>query len=288
MDKLLTIGMSTYDDFDGVYFTVQALKMYHDVCDTDKVEFLVLDNNPTGNHAKETEKFITKEVRNGRYVALNENSSSWNKYKVPDYANGEYILILDSHVLLQKNAINVLLDYYQKNPDCKDLIQGPLVYNDLRNRSTHWDKNFRGHMFGTWGTNKEGLEKNEPFEIPMQGMACVSFKKSSWKGINPHFKGFGGEEWYISEKFRMWGGKNICIPSLGWVHRFARPNGVPFRCILEDRIWNYFIGWLEIYKDPEHEMIKNIYDHFKDTIPAGSIDIIFKKAVNEKEKWLNL
>jgi hypothetical protein len=37
----LTIGMATYDDFDGVYFTVQALRLYHDLRDT---ELVVVDN----------------------------------------------------------------------------------------------------------------------------------------------------------------------------------------------------------------------------------------------------
>jgi hypothetical protein len=27
---MLTIGMPVYDDFDGMYFTIQALRMYHD------------------------------------------------------------------------------------------------------------------------------------------------------------------------------------------------------------------------------------------------------------------
>jgi len=39
----LTIGMPTYDDFDGVYFTLQALKSYHDLTD---VELLVVDTKP--------------------------------------------------------------------------------------------------------------------------------------------------------------------------------------------------------------------------------------------------
>ncbi len=30
----LTIGMPTYNDFDGVYFTVQALRLYQDLDDT--------------------------------------------------------------------------------------------------------------------------------------------------------------------------------------------------------------------------------------------------------------
>ena len=37
----LTIGMATYDDFNGVYFTLQALRLYHELED---VELLVVDN----------------------------------------------------------------------------------------------------------------------------------------------------------------------------------------------------------------------------------------------------
>ena len=42
MNNLLTIGMPTYKDFDGVYFTIQALKMYHNV---ENVEILVVDTD---------------------------------------------------------------------------------------------------------------------------------------------------------------------------------------------------------------------------------------------------
>ncbi len=37
----LTVGMATYRDFDGVYFTIQALRLYHDM---EGVEILVVDN----------------------------------------------------------------------------------------------------------------------------------------------------------------------------------------------------------------------------------------------------
>ncbi len=57
-EKLLTIGMATYDDYDGVYFTIQALRMYHPICQIDEVEFVVIDNNPDGKHGKDVKKFI--------------------------------------------------------------------------------------------------------------------------------------------------------------------------------------------------------------------------------------
>ena len=46
MSNFLTIGMPTYKDFDGVYFTIQALRMYHDLND---VELLVVDTEEKSN-----------------------------------------------------------------------------------------------------------------------------------------------------------------------------------------------------------------------------------------------
>jgi len=192
---------------------------------------------------------------------------------------------MDSHVLLVKDAVTNLLEYYKQNPDCKNLVQGPLVYDDLKNISTHFDPVFRGDMYGIWATNMEAYKKGEPFEIPMQGMGLLSFERANWPGISRRFVGFGAEEGYISEKFRKAGGKNICLPSLKWCHRFSRPNGVKFQLNLEDRVWNYFVGWLEITQDPGHKMIADIYVHFKDKLPAGRVDSILAKAKTGATSW---
>lgn len=276
MSKLLSIGMSTFDDYDGVFFTIESLRLYHDLCNTNEVEFIVLDNNPSGKHS-ECLKGLVNAIK-GKYIPYDEKPSSFNKYKVVDHADGKYVMIVDCHVLLVPNSITYLMQYFNDNPNCKDLVQGPLLYDDLVNYSTEFFPQWRGHMYGTWHTNREAYERGKPFEIKLQGMGLCAFEKSNWPGINQHFKGFGAEEGYIAEKFRQNGGKNICIPQLKWVHRFGRPEGVKYRLILEDRIWNYFIGWLEITRDPEHEMIKSTYEHFKDLIPKGSIDNIFNQA----------
>lgn len=279
MNKLLTIGMATYDDYDGVFFTIQSLRMYHELCDSDEVEYIVLDTNPKGAHGQSVKGFVGSLGAKGKYIPKTQgNISSFNKYEIEQYATGQYVLILDCHVLVQKNGIKSLLEYYSQNQNCKNLIQGPLLYDDLSNVSTHFDSIFRGDMYGIWATNTNEYNKKEPFEIPMNGMGLCSFERKNWPGISSHFKGFGGEEGYIAEKFRQNGGRNICLPTLGWNHRFGRPNGVKYPLILEDRIWNYFVGWLEITKNPEHPMIKDIYNNFKDRIPSGSIDHIFSNA----------
>src|SRR5207244_2516072 len=66
-----------------------------------------------------------------------------------------------------------------------------------------------------------------------------------WPGFNPRFRGFGGEEGYLHEKVRRNGGRVLCLPALGWAHRFARPMGAPYRPTWEDRVRNYRIGWGE-------------------------------------------
>lgn len=281
MNKLLTIGMATYDDFDGVFFTIQALRMYHEICKSKDVEFIVIDGNPTSEYGKATKTFVESlHEQDKKYIENNGNLSSFNKYKIVDHAEGKYILIIDCHVLLIPGAIEALLQYYLKNPNCKNLVQGPLVYDNLINVATHFDPKWSGQMFGVWGTDDK-YKDGEPFEIGLQGMGLCSFEKENWPGINSAFKGFGAEEGYMAEKFRQNGGKNICIPKLGWMHRFGRPGGAKYPLILEDRIWNYFVGWLELTKDPEHEMITGTYEHFKNQIPEGSIDNLLRLAKQE-------
>jgi hypothetical protein len=43
-------------------------------------------------------------------------------------------------------------------------------------------------------------------------------------------------------------------------------------------VWNYFVGWLEITKDPEHQMIKDIYNNFSGRIPQKSLDFLLEEA----------
>jgi hypothetical protein len=271
MSKLLTIGMATYDDYDGVFFSIQSLRMYHDL-NLDDVEFIVLDNNPTGTHALACRNFLEGHV-GGKYIPYRTNSS-FNKYKIVDYATGKYVLIIDCHVLIDKGGISSLLKYFEDHPNCKDLVQGPLLHDNLKSISTHFTPKWSGDMFGIWATDNT----ETPFEIPMQGMGLLAFEKENWVGTSEHFRGFGGEEGYIAEKFRRNGGKNICLPSLRWNHRFGRPDGVKYPLILEDRIWNYFVGWLEITKNPDDIMIYSIYNYFRNRIPRASLDNILDEA----------
>jgi hypothetical protein len=278
MKKLLTIGMATYDDFDGVYFSIQALRAYHKILKEIDHEILIIDNNPDSEHGKMVKGLMGWVGENAKYIPFKQKTSTSVRNEIFKNSSGKYTISMDCHVLIEDGGLEALLRYYMQNEDCKDIVQGPMMYDNLINYSTHFSPEWRSDMYGVWGSNEEGFKSNKPFEIPMMGLGLFSCETKNWLGFNELFKGFGGEEGYIHEKFRLNGGKAICIPQLKWIHRFGRPSGVRYPLILEDRIWNYFIGWLELTKDPNHSMIVGAYEHFKNKIPNGSIDNILNNA----------
>ena len=58
-----------------------------------------------------------------------------------------------------------------------------------------------------WGDDPRGADPTAPgFDIPMHGLGLFACRRAAWPGFHPKFRGFGGEEGYIHEKFRQCGG----------------------------------------------------------------------------------
>ena len=317
MTTHLTIGMAHHSDFDGVYFTTQAIRLYHPEV-LDRIELVVIDNSPTTPSAGTIRDLVENRMRaslwGAKYVPFQSNGGpALSKEEVFRHATGDAVLVMDCHILLEPGSLKRLLDYYDANPECDDLLSGPLL-TDTGSHWTHFDNRWRGHMWGTWGTARRcggcgmlfsaiddgehigyrllegdgsqsvtdchcghlpqipwaGHEKilteagylpaaleDEPFEIPAQGMGLFSCRKDAWLGFNPDFRGFGGEEFYIHTKFRQAGRKNVCLPFLRWLHRFARPGGVRYPLRVEDKVRNYVLGHQELGLD-----LTPVYEHF--------------------------
>jgi hypothetical protein len=158
-------------------------------------------------------------------------------------------------------------------------VQGPLYGDDLEHRvGTHFDPEWGAGMWGRWGFDDRLDDPDEEFfDIEMQGLGLFACRKDAWPGFNSRFRGFGGEEGYIHEKFRRAGGSAICLSDLGWLHRFDRPTGIPYAPRLDDRLRNYLIAWKELGWDTQP-----VVDHFKDEFgEASDIDDVIK-AVTEQ------
>ena len=273
--RKLTIGMATYDDYDGVYFTLQALRMYHPEI-IPATEFVVVDNNPKGpcaNPMKALEHFIP----NYRYVPCHDKAGTAVRNRVFEEASGELVLCMDCHVFIVPGAVRRLIDYCDEHPEANDLLQGPLIYDDLKTFSTQFEPAWREGMFGQWVADTRGIDPDaEAFDIPMQGLGLFACRRSAWPGFNPRFRGFGGEEGYIHEKFRNAGGRTLCLPFLRWMHRFNRPMGVPYTNTWDDRIRNYMIGFSELGWD-----LKPLKDHFVEFLGPWITRPIFERVEAE-------
>lgn len=271
----LTIGMATYDDYDGVYFTIQAMRMYHPEV-MDQVQFVVLDNNPQGPAAPEL-KGLERWIPNFRYVPYLERSGTAVRDFLFSEAEGTYVLCVDCHVLLEAGSLKRLIEYFDAHPDTSDLLQGPLLYDGLDTTSTHFDPVWRQGMWGTWGNDPRAKDPNEPpFEIPMQGLGLFACRRAAWLGFNPAFRGFGGEEGYIHEKFRQAGHRALCLPFLRWNHRFGRPFGTRYANTWEDRIRNYVVGHRELGLP-----LEPIIEHFEELIGKESFAKIYAQLEAE-------
>jgi glycosyltransferase involved in cell wall biosynthesis len=272
--------MACYDDFDGAYFTCQALKLYHaGLVD----EIIVVDNHPACARIAD-DRDQSRDVRISRslqgychtigakYVGMpTPNGTAAPRNRVFQEATGDVVICIDSHVLLAPNAIAELRKFFEQNPHTMDLVQGPMAYDWLTQFETHFQDQWRGEMWGTWGSDNEALERGEPFEISAMGLGLFACRKEAWLGFNRDFRGFGGEEWYIHEKFRQAGRKTLCIPQVQWCHRFGRPgaaNGVaPYRLDKLDKVHNYIIGLRELGISTER-MEKHFLTEIKEPLRA--------------------
>jgi hypothetical protein len=243
--RKLTIGMATYDDYDGVYFSLQAIRLYHPEILED-TNFLVVDNHPDGPCA-ESLKGLEGSTPHYRYVPFNSHSGTAVRDWIFAEADGQFVLCMDCHVFIVPGALKRLMDYVTAHPETRDLLQGPLIFDDLASIATHFHPAWRAGMYGYWETDERGRDPDAPpFDIPMQGLGVFGCRRAAWPGFNPRFRGFGGEEGYIHEKFRQNGGRTLCLPFLRWMHRFSRPMGVPYVNRWEDRVRNYMIGFREL------------------------------------------
>lgn len=277
---ILTIGMATYDDFNGVYFSIQSLRMFHSMCMTSAVEFIVIDNNPDSNQGQAVKKFIEGHVSNARYIPYTKKKSTSVRNQIFTHAQGDITLSIDCHVMIEPGGLETLVEYFKDTTTHKNIVTGPLWTDNLQGVSTHFKPGWRGNMYGTWDTDPQ-YHLDKPFEIPMNGCGLFACKTNHWPEFSHYFVGFGGEEWYIQEKFRKNGGKAICIPSLKWVHRFQRPDGVLYPNTYEDRVFNYYVGWLELYRDPTHEMILSITQHFSNVLTVQKLENIKEQAMKK-------
>ncbi len=286
-----SVGLPTFNDYDGVYFTTQALKVYHSEWIS---EILVVDNNPP---SPRLEQYCRS--TGIRYIPYGEpKGPAGAKDRVIREASSPRAVCIDSHVLLHLGFFEALNEAMGLGPH---LYQGPLIYDWDMLCGDHMNDTWSGQMLGQWADTWErddvppfslwkGIPTDivtrkpitlpdgppildlsrrgyrrpvKPFEIPAMGCGFFAVHRDSWLGFNPEFRGFGGEEWYIQEKYRQAGRKAYCVPGCKWRHRFNDLSGkVPeYPLTVFNKVRNYCIGHRELGLP-----LEPIFEHFKNNL----------------------
>src|SRR5688500_1642759 len=108
--------MATYDDFPGVWMTCSALREYFP---DEPFELLVLDNAPSG--CVQTRGIVA--ACGGRYVHRPDlTGTSASRDALFRFARTDWVLVLDSHVLLAPGSIRALRSHIEAHPHSRDLV----------------------------------------------------------------------------------------------------------------------------------------------------------------------
>ena len=289
----LTLGMATYDDFQGVWETVTCAREFHPEV-WPLTEVVVVDNNPDGQHGEMVREFIEKWTvksgcRGARYIPNAERTgTAFPRDRVFREATGDVVCCVDSHVMVGPGGLAGLLAHIGANPGTRDLLQGPILYDDGSICATHMDPIWRGEMFGTWAVDPRGRDRQgEPFPIPMMGLGLFACRREAWLGFNHDFSGFGGEEGYIHAKVTRAGGRTLCLPNLRWSHRYGRPSvpcslcgttnvRAPYPLWKEQKVRNYLLASQELGLP-----VDDVRIHFGETLKPGRWEPLLREVYGD-------
>ena len=271
--KTVTLGMCCYDDFDGVYFSCQANRLLHPILERSG-EILVVDNNPTSVHGHETQKFC-RESKFVRYIPYDEKVSTSVRNKVFEFAESEIVICIDCHVLLLPNAVEAVIEFFEEQwESAAALVFGPIVQDCLKTESREMFDVFKRGLNGIWSPPEPiDFELRAPQQIDMMGLGAFAARKSQWPGFSRHFRGYGGEEHYITHFYRQLNGRTVALPTFKWLHRFGRTNGDPYVIHYNDRVFNSFIGCFELGQSPDR-----IIEYYNPILGQWRVKQIFDQA----------
>lgn len=251
-----TLGMAVSNDFNGVWMTCQTAILNNPEL-MKEGEIIIIDNDPDSEEGKQTAEYAKKN-RIINYVPMKARKGTAVRGLLFSRATSPIVVCVDAHVLLPGRSLMSVVEWLETNKEAPFIVSGPMLHDDGIEFETQWDPAWRNGMFGTWASDQRAKTQEDAFEIPMCGLGAFASRVEWWQGFSPLFSGFGGEEFYIHEKYRRAGGKAMCLPSFKWNHRFQRVNrGYSYPAWVQVR--NYVVGWTELGLD-----VAALLAHFKE------------------------
>lgn len=219
----LTIGMGTWNDYAGVFMTVESLRRWNGFTGP----IVVVDS-----YGCESTRLYCAEAGVSYHRRLDLRGTSRPRDEVFKLAATEYVMCVDCHVMMF--GLDRLLSYL------------PLMGSDLYFGALSADGKLYTHWMPEWVNLQYGVYASyptlEPVRIPMMGLGAFACRRDAWLGFHPLFQGFGVEEWYIAGLYRSRGRNLVSLPFWSYVHRFTLSGGSSYHSSGQQMYKNYLIG----------------------------------------------
>ncbi len=167
MSNVLTVGMATYGDSCGAYFTITGIRANHPDCD-----LIVVDNAPIPD-------LRTRDAclaNGGRYHHKpNLHGTSAPRDEVFRLSQTPWTMCVDSHVIFETDAIHGLILHINRKWNSSDIISGPLI-QDNGEAWTHCRPTHPPAWWGTWMDAWIHLESRIAFDALQVGAKRLPVK----------------------------------------------------------------------------------------------------------------
>lgn len=267
----LTIGVIHHGRLKSLAATIKALQRDHDLSD---VELLVMDTQPT----RKAKKWVKH--RGGiRYAANTPAQKPSALDQVFDLARGDVVLVLQDPVRLRQGALRALRNYFERHPESRELVHGPLM-SGTRVVATHSNPYWRRNTWGIWSSDLRGrLTEGEAFAIPMQESGVFSCKRRAWPGMPPLWRGYGGEAGFLQDRFRRDGAQIVCLPGLQWERLAPVKPVIPRSPAATNVLRNHLAGAASLDLDTHYITLRH-----RDHVEAGEPERLRKQVLRKREK----
>lgn len=275
--------MLALDDFEGVYSTIQSIRMYHtDILDD--VEFIVIDNSPYSADGIQTKKFMERNLNNvaNRYIAYDLRRATCLKQKIYDYAETPYILYIEPRTMFISGVLRKLIDFFDQGKDGGNILHGPLIDADLGSSFTHFveAEYWEDASCGKFESDPRAADPEaDPFEIKNMFLGAFACRKDCWIKIPPAFIGnsMKAEDTYIHAKARQLGKTSLCLPFFRWTYRWNKIYGIRYANSVELLVRNNIVAYEKLGLNTENikEFVKKIYpeNKFNEILPLVKEEI---------------
>jgi glycosyltransferase involved in cell wall biosynthesis len=212
---LLSIVIPVRGKANELWFTLQGL--LH-AGFQDRVEILVVDNDPS-QEVQEVCDYFARPIL--RYIKAGEiKGVNYPRSVGANVARGKWLMMLDSHVLMQPGSYNTILERIRT--DCyppRSLVHcgvsfgAPKVWGSYR-------LTLETNFWGRWHylVRPDALQ---PYPIAATGNWAFITRLEDWDscgGFNEAFRGYGGDEIYLQLKYWRAGGQVLLDPLLKGCH----------------------------------------------------------------------